>query len=58
MHPQAVFYCDESEGGLSIDIVRIGPAHLPVSVRYWSENGSALAGLNFESVKGVVMDAI
>ena len=51
----AVFYCDESEGHFNVDIVRIGPAHLPVRVYYMAENGSAIAGVNFEDTVGEVV---
>lgn len=51
----ATFFCEESELSFSIDIVRIGPAHLPVRVSYASENGSAVAGVNFEAASGDVL---
>ena len=50
----AVFFCEESEGAFSIDIVRIGPASQEVSVQYSTEDGSARAGINFEEATGTV----
>ena len=43
----AVFFCDESEGSFHIDVMRIGPAHMPVTVTYTAIDGQAQAETNF-----------
>ncbi len=46
------YYCMESEGNMSIDVVRLGDASKPASATYTHESGSAVAGVNYKAVSG------
>lgn len=51
-----MYYCDEDEGEMVVDIIRLGPAHGAVAVQFCTEEVSAAAGVHFKSVsRRVVM---
>lgn len=46
------YYVQEDIDQVKIDVLRIGGHDRPCSVRYYTENGSAVVGMRFEGVEG------
>lgn len=50
----AIYFVEESEKFLTIDLMRLGSMKGTISVNYYTEDGSAKAGLHYESIAGEV----
>eukprot|EP00439_Symbiodinium_sp_Y106_P070289 s872_g12.t1 len=53
----AIYYAEEDEGRLTVDIMRLGSMKGSVKVRYTTEDGSAKAGVSYEETFGEVIFA-
>lgn len=50
-----LYFAEDDEGVVEVDILRIGSTHARAWVEYVTESGSASAGVQFESAKGTVV---
>ncbi|CAE6921301.1 lolD [Symbiodinium natans] len=51
----AIYYVEEDEGRLTVDIMRLGSMKGAIKVRFATEDGSAKAGLSYEETFGEVL---
>jgi len=50
----AVYFVEEEEGTMKLDVIRMGRMQGTISVDYNTEDGSAVAGMRYESVSGTL----
>lgn len=50
-----IYYLDEADGKITVDVMRIGSFTDRISVNYHTQDGSAAAGSKYESVEGVLV---
>jgi len=50
----AVYFAEEEEGSMSLDVIRMGTMKGTITVDYHTEDGSAQAGGRYESVSGTL----
>ncbi len=48
------YFVDETNGSLTIGVNRTGNTNVPVSVQYTTTNGTAIAGLNYTAMSGLL----
>jgi len=53
----AVYFAEEEEGSMSLDVIRMGTMKGTIKVDYHTEDGSAKAGQRYESVSGTLVFA-
>ncbi|CAK9021666.1 unnamed protein product [Durusdinium trenchii] len=51
----SIYYVEENEGSLVVDVMRLGSMKGTVKVRYHTEDGSAKAGISYEETFGELM---
>lgn len=49
-----IYFVEEDEGVLTVDVIRLGRLKGPVSVTYRTEDGSAKAGQRYEAARGTL----
>lgn len=50
----AVYYCEEIENAMSVDVTRLGEMKGEISVDFATEDGSGIAGQRYEAVSGTL----
>eukprot|EP00419_Tripos_fusus_P060941 CAMPEP_0172922070 /NCGR_PEP_ID=MMETSP1075-20121228/207128_1 /TAXON_ID=2916 /ORGANISM="Ceratium fusus, Strain PA161109" /LENGTH=113 /DNA_ID=CAMNT_0013782327 /DNA_START=286 /DNA_END=624 /DNA_ORIENTATION=- len=51
----AVYYVEESEQALALDVVRLGEFKDRIQVSYYTEDGSGIAGVRYEAASGTLI---